>query len=451
MTGGRIMIAGTNSGVGKTTVATGIMAALRKRGLRVQGFKVGPDFIDPGFHEAATGRPSRNVDGWMLSRDMNLNIFARAMADADVAVVEGVMGVFDGKDFQSLSGTTAEMASWLDTTNVLVLNGAAMAGSAAAIVHGFDTLVPEFHLSAVICNKVAGARHYDFLSNAITTRCQPSVLGYLPMDASFSIPERHLGLHVSQEVITCEWLSKLADWIESHLDLDRLLKLSSRRCTGVRPLQEVCLRPAKVRIGIAKDAAFCFYYHDNLEMLRDLGGELVEFSPIADRELPADLDGLYLGGGYPELHAEALSRNEAMRGAILKLAADGTPVYAECGGFMYLTEAIVNVAGQSWPMTGIFPTRARMQPKLAKLAYMEIESGDEIWLAPGIKARGHEFRYSVIDPMPDTVCRAYREPAQGYRKGSVLGSYIHLHFGSCPDFARRFIGDCARRRAENEK
>ena len=191
----RILVAGTHSGVGKTTIATGIMAALRKRGLRVQGFKVGPDFIDPTFHHAATGRPSHNLDGWMLSRETNLDIFARAVHDADVAVIEGVMGLFDGKSSPSLSGTSAEMAIWLDAAIVLVLDAAAMAGSAAAIVHGFDTLVPELRLSAVVCNKVASARHYGYLHDAITARCRPVPLGYLPRDVSFSIPERHLGLH----------------------------------------------------------------------------------------------------------------------------------------------------------------------------------------------------------------------------------------------------------------
>src|ERR1700721_1089099 len=184
----RIVVAGTHSGVGKTTVATGIMAAFRKRGLRVQGFKVGPDFIDPTFHHAATGRPGRNLDGWMLSRETNLEIFARAMEDdggADIAVIEGVMGLFDGKSSPSLAGTTAEMAIWLDATVVLVLDAAAMAGSAAAVVHGFDTLIPELRLSAVVCNKVASAKHYDYLRDAITARCQPVPIGYLPRDARF--------------------------------------------------------------------------------------------------------------------------------------------------------------------------------------------------------------------------------------------------------------------------
>jgi len=438
----RILIAGTHSGVGKTTVATGIMAALHKRGLRAQGFKVGPDFIDPGFHQAATGRPSHNLDGWMLSRETNLDIFARACTDADVAVIEGVMGVFDGKSAASLAGTTAEMALWLEATNVLVLDASAMAGSAAAVVHGFDTLTPEFRLAAVVCNKVASARHSSLLQDALAAHCRPQTLGFLPRDASFAIPERHLGLHLAEEWLTSDRVSGLAEWIEQHLDLDGLLKLAARPHADW-PLQDITPRKREVRIGVARDSAFCFYYHHNLEMVRSLGAELVEFSPVADSKLPDGLGGIYLGGGYPELHAEELSANEGMRGAIAEFAAKDGPIYGECGGFIYLTEAIVDAAGRRWPMTGVFPTTARMQTRLAKLGYIEVENHcPNGWR----KARGHEFRYSNIDPMPHEVQRAYREPAHGYQARSVLGSYIHLHFGSCPRFAEEFVRQCANHR-----
>jgi cobyrinic acid a,c-diamide synthase len=404
------------------------MAAFRRRGLRVQGFKIGPDFIDATFHEAATGRPSHNLDGWMLSRETNLDIFARAIEDADVAVIEGVMGLFDGKGAPSLSGTTAEMALWLDAAVVLVLDAAAMAGSAAAMVHGFDTLVEELRLAAVVCNKVAGAKHYGYLRDAIAARCRPEPVGFLPRDGSFSIPERHLGLHLAEEAMTEDRLRGLAEWIEL---------VATPRKVAVR-------KPPCARIGIARDAAFCFYYHDNLELLRAFGAELIAFSPIADRALPPDLDGLYLGGGYPEMHAEALSANEPMRTAIAEFAARDAPVYAECGGFMYLMKGVADAEERSWPMAGIFPTTARMQKRLAKLGYIEVEDrGAEGWLGPGEQARGHEFRYSVMDAMPESVCRVYRDPAEGYRIRSVVGSYIHLHFLSCPKFAERFVGDCA--------
>jgi cobyrinic acid a,c-diamide synthase len=419
----RIVIAGTHSGVGKTTVATGIMAALCRRGLRVQGFKIGPDFIDPTFHRVATGRASHNLDGWMLSRETNLEIFARATEDASVAIVEGVMGMFDGKDGQSLAGTTAEMAMWLDAAVVLVLDASALAGSAAAIVHGFDTLVPEVRVSAMLANFVAGPGHYEFLRQAIGARCRPAAVGYLPREAALVFPERHLGLHLASETLTEDRLKTLAECVESHVDLDRLLSL------GARPRVTAPARKsapaARVRIGVARDAAFCFYYETNLELLRECGAELVEFSPIADRALPEDLGGIYFGGGYPELHAESLAANDSMRQAVADFVARDGPVYAECGGFMYLTEAIVDVDGRAWPMVGIFPTRARMQARLVKLGYVEVETDSGM-------ARGHEYRHSTIDEMP----------ADAYRVRAASGSYVHLHFLSCPRFAEEFVDRC---------
>ena len=233
----------------------------------------------------------------------------------------------------------------------------------------------------------------------------------------------------------------------SSLDLDHLLELSARADVAVALPKGRVRSSDRARIGIARDAAFCFYYRDNLELLCSLGAELIEFSPIADRSLPPGLDGVYLGGGYPELHAEALSANESMRAAIAEFAATDAPVYAECGGFMYLTQAIADAQGQTWPMAGIFPTIARMQKRLAKLGYIEVESSEpDGWLAPGERARGHEFRYSEIDPVPETIHRAYRDAAEGYRVRSVLGSYVHLHFLSCPGFAQRFVNACAQRR-----
>jgi cobyrinic acid a,c-diamide synthase len=419
----RIVIAGTHSGVGKTTVATGIMAALCRRGLRVQGFKIGPDFIDPTFHTLATGRASHNLDGWMLSRETNLEIFARATEDADVAVIEGVMGMFDGKDGLSLAGTTAEMAIWLDAAVVLVLDASALAGSAAAMVHGFDTLVPEVRVSAVVANYVAGSGHYEFLRQAIGARCRSEAAGYLPREAALVFPERHLGLHLASETLTEDRLRTLAEFVESHVDLDRLLSLGARPRVAA-PVRKAP-QDARVRIGIARDAAFCFYYEANLELLRECGADLVEFSPIADRALPEGLGGIYFGGGYPELYAERLAANGPMRQAVMDFVAREGPVYAECGGFMYLTESIVDMEGRGWPMAGIFPTRARMQALLAKLGYVEVETDCGV-------ARGHEYRHSTVDEMP----------ADAYRVHAAFGVYVHLHFLSCPRFASEFVDRC---------
>ena len=478
----RIVIAGTHSGVGKTTVATGIMAALHRRGLRVQGFKIGPDFIDPTFHRVATGRPSHSLDGWMLSRETNLEIFARATADADVAVVEGVMGMFDGKDGLSLAGTTAEMAMWLDASVVLVLDASALAGSAAAMVHGFDTLVPEVRVAAVVANYVAGAGHYEFLRQAIGARCRPEAVGYLSREAALVFPERHLGLHLAEETLTEDRLNALAECVEAHVDLDRLLNLkewgglpraaiprvtgssaSAQKQTGWiagEPIGGGSLSggfqpvitgepfpegtpdfgpPAvnRARIGIARDAAFCFYYEDNLTTLRNSGAEIVEFSPISDSALPASLHGIYFGGGYPELHAEALAANAGMRAAVADFVARDGPVYAECGGFMYLTDAIVDLEGEAWPMVGVFPTKARMQERLAKLGYVAVETRAGT-------ARGHEYRHSTIDPMPESIERV----DSGYRVHAAFGSYVHLHFLSCPGVVAAFVDRCEKWRSK---
>ncbi len=417
------------------------MAALRRRGMRVQGFKIGPDFIDPTFHYAATGRVSRNLDGWMLTRETNLDLFGRAAQNADAVVIEGVMGLFDGKDGRSLSGTTAEMALWLDAAVVLVLDASAMAGSAAAVVHGFDTLIPEVRIAAVAANRIASEKHYAYLRDAIRARCRPESIGYLPRDADLAIPERHLGLHLAEETMSQDQLDRLAATVESHLDLDRLLALSARP-VPIASQAAYPEQPCKARIGIARDRAFCFYYQDNLDLLCALGAELVEFSPINDCMLPPGLDGIYLGGGYPELHAEALADNASMRSAIACFIDCDGPVYAECGGFMYLTEGIADQAGHVWPMAGVFPTIARMRPRLARLGYTEVRT------APGETARGHQFRYSEIDEMPGTVCRPY---ADGYRARSATGSYVHLHFLSCPGFARRFVESCAQRRQDTRR
>ena len=444
----RLVVAGTHSGVGKTTIAAALMAAFSRRGLRVQPFKVGPDFIDGGFHEAACGRPSRNLDGWMLSRETNLQTFARACADADLAIVEGVMGLFDGHSATDASGSTAEMASWLSAPILLVADASAMARSVAALVHGFETFRPDLDVAGVVFNRVAGDGHAAILRDAVRHCCRALPLGSLPVDEKISLPSRHLGLVLAAEALTPARLDDLAVWIAGHTDLDALLDIAIGRAPALHvSLPEFAApEPPRARIAIARDAAFCFYYRDNLDLLRTSGAELVEFSPIADRALPSDVTGLYLGGGYPELHAGALSANLSMLETIRCFAASGHPIYAECGGFMYLTQAIVDKDGHEYPVAGLFPTRARMQPQLAALGYLEVEApSDTLWLRSGERLRGHEFRHSEIDPMPSAIRRSLQLSngrAEGYTTDSVLAGYAHLHFGSAPQFARRFVQAC---------
>ena len=448
----RLVIAGTHSGVGKTTVATALMAAFVRRGLRVQPFKVGPDFIDPGFHEAACGRACRNLDGWMLSQASNLETFARATADADIAVIEGVMGLFDGRDATSECGSTAEMAKWLGAPVLLVADASAMARSAAALVRGFEGFDGELDVGAVLFNRIGGAKHSQMLREAVAGACLAAVIGCLPRNERIALPSRHLGLKLASETLTAERLSEMTVWIEQHVDLDVLMQLA-RGCSRDLALPELrheAPSVPRVRIGVARDAAFCFYYRDNLDLLCENGAELVEFSPIADAILPPQIDGLYLGGGYPEIHGAKLAENGAMRSAVREFVKTGAPVYAECGGLLYLTQAIVDSAGTEFEMAGVFPTRARMKPRLAALGYREAEvSRDALWLRAGVRARGHEFRYSEIDTMPPEIERCLTLHAggearsEGYRVSSALAGYAHLHFGSCPEFAARFVQACA--------
>ncbi|HMF76867.1 MAG TPA: cobyrinate a,c-diamide synthase [Bryobacteraceae bacterium] len=440
----RIVIAGTHSGVGKTTVAIALMAALVRRGMRVQPFKVGPDFIDPSFHTRVTGLAGRNLDGWMLSRDTNLALFSNAAKDADIAVIEGVMGAFDGHGPTSESGSTVELAKWLGAPIVLVIDASAMARSAAALIRGFETFDPEAHFAGVIFNRVGSVRHHELLRAAVEQTCSVQPLGALPRDPKISLPERHLGLVMANEVLNSETISRLADWFEAGVDVDRLLALTTNLAAIVPsvPLQSV-LPVRRARIGVARDAAFCFYYQDNLDLLRHFGADLVEFSPLHDARLPLQLDGLYLGGGYPELHASALAANSTMLDDIRRFKGC---IYAECGGFMYLTCEIVDTNGVPHAMAGVFPTSARMQKTRSRLGYVTVQPVAEWnWLSKQMNLRGHEFRYSEIDEMPAHIARRYRiqsnqaERAEGYSTGRVLAGYVHLHFASCPEFAEGFV------------
>jgi cobyrinic acid a,c-diamide synthase len=457
-----LVIAGTHSGVGKTTISIALMAALRRRGLRVQPFKVGPDFIDPTLHTRAAGCISRNLDGWMLGAEANLQSFARFSSDGDFSVVEGVMGLFDGRDALTDAGSTAEMSKLLTLPILLVVDASAMARSAAALIHGYESFDEKLDVAGVIFNRVAGAGHFAYLRESVEATCRARVLGWLASNESVALPERHLGLFMADEVLKYGRLDALVAWIERGVDIDELIRLARERSERQAvvdsqrvEIESIALQEGppfdrRPRIGVARDNAFCFYYQDNLDLLVNAGAEIVEFSPIEQERLPESLDGLYLGGGYPELHAAALAANQTMRNDVAGFAQSGKPVYGECGGLMYLTEAIVDQESNSFPMVGVFPTRARMQPRLAALGYAEVEGVNKTgWLRPGEHARGHEFRYSLIDEMPEQIQRRYRvstmagDRQDGFSVGSVLASYVHLHFGSCPRFAARFVAACA--------
>ncbi|MGO8816564.1 MAG: cobyrinate a,c-diamide synthase [Terriglobia bacterium] len=391
------VVAGPSSGVGKTTLALGLMAAFRKRGLQVQPFKCGPDFIDAGHHTRACGRPSRNLDGWMLSRDSNRDTFRRSVAGADVCIVEGVMGLFDGARGKSDVGSTAEMAKLLGLPVVLVVDASSVARSVAALVHGFETFDPQLETFGVIFNKVAGPTHYALLRDAVESACGAVPLGYLPRDPRIEIPERYLGLFTAgEDLLPDSSLAVLAEIVEEHIELDKLLACAA---SIVAPFTAEPSAPkiANVRLGVARDRAFCFYYEDNLDALRAAGAEIVEFSPLADAALPAGLDALYFGGGYPELYAGQLSANVGMIAAVKKFADGGGVIYAECGGLMYLANRIVARDGGVFPMAGILPLGVQMTDRLVNFGYAEVSlTADCLWGAAGARARGHSFHCSQI-------------------------------------------------------
>ena len=443
---GSIILAGTNSGVGKTTISIGIMAALKARGLDIQPFKVGPDFIDPAYHAHVTGKISRNLDGWMMGAKAVREVYFKASADYDISVIEGVMGLFDGTGKSGLQGSTAEAAKLTGAPVILIVDARSMAGSAAAVVKGFESLDPEVRVEGVILNRVGSKRHEDLLRHAIAKHCRAKVIGVIPRDEALEIPSRHLGLTTDvASILTKKYLKKLMTTIESSVDIDSLLKISRK---AKKP--EVCVAIPVVkksaRLAVAMDEAFCFYYKDNLELLESYGLEIVPFSPLKDGGLPDDIKGIYIGGGYPEMYARGLAFNDFIKHDIKAAADSGIPIYAECGGLMYLTKGITDLEGVFFPMAGVLPAKAKMLPKRKALGYREVTVSKGTFFPEGGKARGHEFHYSEIDSMGSGVKTAYsvrkigeeKEEKEGFVTANVLASYVHLHFISNRSFAKSF-------------
>ncbi len=450
-----LLVAGVRSGCGKTTVSLALQAALVRRGLRVQAFKSGPDFIDTGLHARVTGRPGLNLDGWMMGRAAVLDTFHRHL-DCDVALAEGAMGLFDGASGRDDAGSCAELARWLDMPVLLVVDASSMARSAAALVQGFVRFDPALRFAGVLFNRVGSPKHQELLAEAMAASCpEVPVLGMLPRAPELALPSRHLGLVTAEDIgLTASLTARLADWIERGLQLDRLLEslptVADHEFRASRT--DPPATPARARIGLARDRAFCFYYADNLTLLERYGAELVPFSPLTDAHLPEGLDGIYLGGGYPELHVRDLAANAGLREAIRSFARAGGPVYAECGGYMYLMEAIEDDQGVCWPMVGVFAARCRLGDRLQALGYRTIVTRAPGPLGPaGTRLRGHEFHYSCHVSLDSQAARIYTvrnhsdrelEP-EGFLHDNCLGSYIHVHFANNPEAARGFVDNCA--------
>ncbi len=449
-----LVIAGAASGVGKTSITLGLLEAWRRRGLRVQAFKVGPDFIDTGLQTAITGRPAYNLDGWMCGRPAVLACVARATAGVDVAIVEGVMGCFDGLDGVSEAGSTAQIAKWLGAPVVLIVDAAASSRSVAAVALGFERFDPALDVAGVIANRVGGETHARWVTEAVASACRAVPVGAVPADARIAVPERHLGLVTAAEgALDAGRRRALADLVERSIDLDRLLALAAPVSAPAVSSAPATGGVTRATIGVARDAAFQFYYEENLALLREAGARLLFWSPLRDAA-PPDADGLYLGGGYPELHAPALADNAGMRKALLRFAESGRPVYAECGGLMLLAASLETTDGTPYPMAGLLPARVRMEPGRLTLGYREVTLTAGGPLGPaGAVARGHEFHASVLDAVPAAVQRIYRvtsptggAPAEGYLIGHTVMSYVHLHFASNPALARAFVDACAEAR-----
>jgi cobyrinic acid a,c-diamide synthase len=446
-----LLVAGTASGVGKTTVALAIMAALRRRGLAVQPFKCGPDFLDTGYHTRICGRIARNLDTWMLSVEANRSVLRSGAQYADVVVAEGMMGLFDGKSGSTEIGSSAEIAKLLKLPVVLVVDAAKSARSIAAVVLGFEMFDTELRLAGVVLNRVASERHYEMLREAIETSCKTKILGWLPPAPTISIPERHLGLQGADERTADSqeaMIDALASLAEKHLDLDGLLTLEC----GLEMAEAEPARMANsrlddiVRVGVPYDHAFSFYYEDNLDMLREQGAEIVRFSPLNDASLPPGLDALYLGGGYPELHANQLSNNLSMLDEVRRFAASGKPIYAECGGMLYLSEDLT-VLGKRYAMTGVLPLSMQMTERLVQFGYATVEFTEDCLLGrKGTVVRGHSFHYSRIVSRGELETSYHvqysisgKEELEGFRQRNVLASYIHLHFRANPAVAENFV------------
>lgn len=444
------VLAGTGSGCGKTTVTLGLLSVLKKRGLRVQPCKVGPDYLDTAWHTAVTGTASRNLDSFMLPEPVLNALFCEQMQQADVAVIEGVMGLYDGYGTDPNYCSTAAMAKQLGCPVVLLVDGKAVSTSIAATVMGFQHFDPTLHIAGVIVNRVNSESHFQLLKTAIEHYCSVPVLGYVPRVDGVTLPERHLGLVTAREsVVNQQAWQDFAARLESTLDIDQLLALSHLDALAQGEWSELPASNAGegLTVAMADDEAFNFYYPDNVALLARTGVNIVRFSPLHDRELP-DCQMVWLGGGYPELHAAALAANITMLDSLRKAHNRGVAIYAECGGLMYLGSQLEDVDGVVHQMADIIPGHSKMGKRLTRFGYCEAQACQPTLLAAeGDVLRGHEFHYSDFSPETPAVlaCRKVRDgkPVQawsgGWQVGNTFASYLHVHFAQHPSMLNHWL------------
>ena len=445
----RIVVAGTSSGAGKTSVACGLIAALRTRGLIVQGFKVGPDYIDPSYHALASGRPGRNLDAFLAGPELIASLLRHGAAGADIAVIEGVMGLFDGASGRGELASTAHVAKLLQAPVLLVVDAASMARSAAAIVHGYRTFDLDVDIAGVVLNKVGSDHHVELLREAIEPLGVP-VVGALRRDERLAAPERHLGLvpAIEREGRTRAAIAALGEAVEGHM-VDGVLALArtAPRLTVPAWTPAGAVVAGGATIAIARGPAFSFHYEENLELLRAAGAQLAPFDPLRDEALPQGAGALMLAGGFPEIFGEELSANAPLREQVAAFARSGRPVLAECGGLLYLCEELDGL-----PMCGAIAAPARMAGRLS-IGYREATAvcDSALWSA-GEAVRGHEFHYSTVQPSGGAdaawlLAARGRTAREGFVVGAVHASYLHVHWAAFPDAARRLVEAAARQPA----
>ena len=446
----KILIAGTSSGVGKTTISLGIMQALTKRGLKVQPYKVGPDYIDPSYHTFITGFDSRNLDSYMLDDEKIKYIVNKASENADISVIEGVMGLYDGFGIELDSCTSSYTSKLLKVPVILVINGKSMSSSAAAMVLGYKELDKNVNIKGVIVNNIKTKGHYELIKEAIEKYCNIEVLGYFPPNEKFSLESRHLGLVPSVEIeLLKDKFSNLGDEIEKYINIDRIIEISESASVKSKFDLKDLPKFKNKKVAIAHDKAFNFYYKENIELLEHMGVEIVEFSPLNDKEIP-EADCIYIGGGFPEVFAKELHLNESMRLSIKNAHEKNIPIYAECGGLMYLGEKLKDLDENIYNMVGIFRGTSEMTSSLKRFGYCDgIAKEDTILSNRGDIIKGHEFHHSEFKS--DEKC-AYKmikkrgdkivdEWDGGYSKGNTLATYLHTHFYNNLDSIIKFIGD----------
>lgn len=448
----RIVIAGTHSGVGKTTIVTGLLAALKHQGLSVQSYKVGPDYIDPGYHQLASGKLAHNLDTWLVPDDKVVPIFAKTAAGNDMVIVEGVMGLYDGGR-QGVSSTAA-IAKLLNAPVVLVIDAKSMGESAAAIALGYKMYDQDVNLVGVIINRLGSQSHQQMVTEALE-RIGIPVLGCMYRNEALSMPERHLGLTPVTEHNAHDRIADLCAQISKQIDLEKIIRIGRNApalCMSTESLNALPSEPI-VRIGVAQDEAFSFYYPESLDILLKMGAEIVPFSPINDKELPL-VDGLVFGGGFPEMFVDKLADNISMRQSIARACKAGMPIYAECGGFMYLTQKIVDFDGKEYEMVGAIPASCSMQSKLQTVGYVEATAlTDNVVCLAGDRIRGHEFHFSLMNQQEGAAAfpwafefKKVRTGAVypgGYAHGNLLASYLHMHFAGHEKGAENFIKKCS--------